>query len=112
MRELLKGDIPTLILSVLEIAPAHGYAIARRVEQRSQGALTMKEGSLYPALRVLEQEALIMGNWEKQATGPDRKVYTITPSGRAELARRAQAWREYAALVGTFLGESTDAQSA
>ncbi len=104
-RELASGDLPALILAVLSQTPQHGYAIARAVEQLSEGALHMKEGTLYPALRVLEQDGLISGNWEAQPKGADRKVYTLTEAGRKEMAHRTQELRDYAATISTVLGK-------
>ena len=104
-RELASGDLPALILAVLSQTPLHGYAIAREVEQLSEGALHMKEGTLYPALRVLEQDELIFGTWEAQPKGADRKVYTLTEAGRRETIKRTQAVRDYAATLSTVLGK-------
>ena len=104
-RELASGDLPALILAVLSQTPQHGYAIAREVERLSDQALHMKEGTLYPALRVLEQDGLIVGTWEAQAKGADRKVYTLTEAGRKEMAHRTQAVRDYAATISTVLGK-------
>ena len=104
-KELLRGDVPTLILAVLARGPAHGYAIARAVERDSDNALRLREGSLYPALRVLEQQALISSAWEIQERGPARKVYALTPAGSAELAKRAEAWTTYAAAVAALLNK-------
>ncbi len=102
-RELASGDLPALILAVLSQAPRHGYAIAREVEHLSEGVLHMKEGTLYPALRVLEQDGLIFGTWEAQAKGADRKVYTLTETGRRETVKRTQALRDYAETLRTVL---------
>jgi PadR family transcriptional regulator PadR len=104
-RELASGDLPALILAVLSQTPLHGYAIAREVERLSEDALHMKEGTLYPALRVLEQDGLILGNWEAQPKGADRKVYTLTDAGRKETAKRTQALRDYTATINTVLGK-------
>ena len=114
MRELSRGDLPLLILAVLEESPAHGYAIARAIEQLSVGALTAKEGSLYPALRALEQEGLIAANWETPPRGPARKVYTLTETGKAERANQAARWQEYANALLAVLegGKKTHAQPA
>ena len=111
-RELAKGDLPALILAVLGEGPSHGYAIARAVERLSDGALHLREGTLYPALRVLEQDALILGVWEKQAKGADRKVYTLTEAGCRERDKRTQALRDYATLLHTMLGRVGHAQPA
>ena len=102
-RELQKGGVPILILAVLSEAPRHGYAIAREIERRSQNALKAGEGSLYPALRSLENEGLAAGTWEIQPSGPARKVYSLTDDGRAELAKRTKAWKEYTSAVGLVL---------
>jgi PadR family transcriptional regulator PadR len=103
-REVSKGDIGSLILAVLSGGKCHGYALAREVERRSENALSLREGSLYPALRVLEADGLIMGEWEEGAGGPSRRVYSITGAGTAELAKRGREWRAYASAIGVFLG--------
>ena len=104
-RELAKGDLPALILAVLGTEPRHGYAIAREVERLSDGALHLREGALYPALRVLEQDGLILGAWEAQEKGADRKVYALTEAGGREGKKRTQALRDYATLLHTLLGK-------
>ena len=111
-RELAKGDLPALILAVLNEQPRHGYAIAREVERLSDQALHLREGTLYPALRVLEQDELIVGTWEPQAKGADRKVYALTPSGRKEMRRRTKELSDYATLIHTVLGRIGHAQPA
>ena len=103
-RDMNKGDIPVLVLAVLAQAPAHGYAIARDIERQSGQRFKLREGSLYPALRVLEQDGLIKGGWEVQPSGPARKVYSLTKKGRAELAKRTQAWQRYAETVNRIIG--------
>ncbi len=110
-RAIGNGDVSILVLAVLAEAPCHGYAIAREIERRSGQELGVKEGTLYPALRVLEQKGLIAGQWETPDSGPARKVYALTKEGRAELARRAQSWRDYMRSFGQVLG-GDDAQHA
>ncbi len=111
-RELPKGDLPALILAVLGAQPLHGYAIARQVEQMSEGALHLREGSLYPALRVLEQDGWIVGTWQDQPKGAARKVYALTEAGRRERTKRTQDLRDYATLIHTMLGRIGHAQPA
>ncbi len=103
-REVSRGDIGSLILAVLAGGKCHGYALAREVERRSADALKLREGSLYPALRVLEADDLISGVWEEGAGGPSRRVYSITSKGQAELEKRGREWRAYVEAVGTILG--------
>jgi PadR family transcriptional regulator PadR len=110
-RELAKGDIPVLILTVLAQGASHGYAIAREIERQSDCGLTLREGSLYPALRVLEQDGFVESDWEIQASGPARKVYRITEAGQAELAQRTQMWKQYADMINRILGDKSHAQT-
>ncbi len=113
-RDLPKNDLPLLILATLEDGPRHGYGIARAIEGVSETALRLREGSLYPALRVLEQDGYLESAWEVQPSGPARKVYTLTGSGRAELQKRRQEWEQYARFVGTILrgGQKPNEQPA
>ena len=110
MRDLTKGDLPTLVLRVLSEGPNHGYAIARSIEQRSEGLLRMREGALYPALRILEQEGVIASRWEVQPSGPARKVYELTGTGHTELDRRVQEWKSYMQLVDRLIGGEPNAE--
>ena len=102
-RELARGEVPTLILAILSEGPAHGYAIARAIEEQSEQALKLREGSLYPALRVLEQQGLVESAWQEPERGPARKTYTLTDEGRTELLTRANDWYDYAAAVMAVL---------
>ena len=111
-RDLSKGDIPSLILAVLSDGPCHGYAIAREVERRSQEIFRLREGSLYPALRVLEQDGLIEGQWEEQTSGPARKVYLLTSAGCVELSKKAREWALYREAINRFIGGKTHAPAA
>ncbi len=106
MGELLKGNTPTLLLAVLAEGPRHGYAIAREIERRSDDALKMGEGSLYPTLRTLEGEGWIESRWEHPETGPARKVYVLTEAGRGELLRRARSWQRFSSAVDAVLGDA------
>jgi len=108
--EQLKGNTPTLILAVLQAGSLHGYAIARQIEQRSSGAFALGEGSLYPALRALERDGMVVSQWEIQATGPARKVYALTEAGRAELAERTHDFRRFTASMELLLRGMPDAQ--
>ena len=110
-RDLPRGDIPTLILATLTEGSRHGYAIAREVERISKDALTLREGSLYPALRVLEQDSLVTSEWvTPPGGGQSRRVYTLTDEGRAELTRRTHDWRQYAAFMNSILKGAKDGE--
>jgi PadR family transcriptional regulator PadR len=111
-RELAKGDLPALILAVLASGPRHGYSIAREVERLSDQILKMREGTLYPALRILEQDGLIVGAWQPQEKGADRKVYTLTEAGTKETQKRTKELQDYASLLQTILRRTGHAQTA
>lgn len=104
-----RGDVSALILAVLGESALHGYAIAREVERRSAGALALREGSLYPTLRDLEGQDLIVGEWDENFT-PARKTYRLTAAGQNELEARAREWQVYARALDVFLGGKPDVQ--
>jgi PadR family transcriptional regulator PadR len=110
-RELLKGNTPTLILTVLNDGPRHGYAIAHEIERRSGDALKFKHGTLYPALHTLEIDGLIEGAWEHSVDRP-KKVYRITESGEAELAQRRKAWLTFSTAINNVVGGTNREQTA
>jgi PadR family transcriptional regulator, regulatory protein PadR len=101
--ELLRGTVPTLILAALADAPRHGYAIAREIERRSDEALILGDGSLYPALRALERAGFIEGIWQTEGSGPARKVYSLTRPGSEELARRTRTWQRFVGSVSDII---------
>ena len=101
-----------LILAVLESEPMHGYGIAREIEKRSADALSFGEGTLYPALRGMEQGGFVEANWDTSGSGPARKVYSLTPEGTLELARTRDAWRSYSSAVNQVLGVVPKTQTA
>ncbi len=103
--QLMKGNTPTLILAVLSDGPLHGYAIAREIERRSDQALRFKEGTLYPALRALDESGLIVGEWETPTSGAARRNYRLTPEGHAELSRRKEVWRKFTGGMSGVLGQ-------
>ena len=111
-RELLKGNTPTLVLAVLNDGPMHGYGIAREIERRSNNALKFKEGTLYPALHTLERDEMITGEWRREPEGRERKVYHITPTGRAALVHKTHAWNRFSAAIEKVIGGEDDASSS
>lgn len=103
-QDVLKGNMPTLVLAVLQENPLHGYAIARAIEQRSQGVLHCKEGTLYPTLHTLEQEGLICGEWQQIDKRRERKVYRIMPAGRAAFEEQRGNWIRITSAIGQVMG--------
>ncbi len=114
--ELLRGNVPTLVLSALAAGPQHGYAIAQGINKRTGDSLKFKQGTLYPVLHALERDGLVSGEWRHKAGERPRLVYAITEAGRVELARRVEAWKTFAramdTIIGANTGGSTDEQPA
>ena len=97
-----RAALPAVVLAALEDGPAHGYRIARWVEERSTGDLALKEGSLYPVLRALEAQGLVVAVWEAQGERR-RRVYQLTDDGRRALTSEREAWQRYRAAVERVL---------
>ena|SRR5579859_863916 len=100
-----KGTLPTLILEALLHEPSHGYRIAQRIKERSQGVLDFKEGTLYPALHKLENDGLVESH-EDIEKGRARRYYRITKGGRAALTKDRAEWRALSKAVTMILGEA------
>jgi PadR family transcriptional regulator, regulatory protein PadR len=98
----LKGHLDTLILSVVEPAPLHGYAIIAELKRRSGGELALPEGTVYPALHRLEGAGLLQSAWS-DAEGRRRRVYTLSGRGRRKLGTGRSDWRRFAAVVDSVL---------
>jgi len=90
--ELLKGTLDLLIMRTLNLRAMHGSAIADRVAQVTNGTFQVKAGSLFPALHRMEQEGWIQGDWVESAEGRRVRSYTLTRSGRRELAAEKENW--------------------
>src|SRR5512134_1886976 len=100
-----RGTLPTLILEALKQEPSHGYRIAQRIKERSEGVLDFKEGTLYPALHKLENEGLVE-SYEDVESGRTRRYYRITKAGRGVLAKDRAEWRKLSRAVTAILGEA------
>ena len=100
---LLHGTLDALILATLAAAPRHGYAIARFIEDTTQAALVIEEGSLYPALYRMERRGWIEAEWGTSELGRRAKFYRLTTDGRARLETETAAWARFAAGVSKVL---------
>src|SRR5436189_6471676 len=81
----------------------HGYGIARRIEQTSEGKLSINYGTLYPALLKLEQEGLISSAWGVSDNNRKAKFYKLTRAGRKQIERDTKQWAETSAIMTRFL---------
>jgi PadR family transcriptional regulator PadR len=98
-QDLLKGNIDTLLLSLVNQQPMYGYQIMRELDGRSQGYFKFKEGTLYPALHRLEKAGLLQGNWQTIASGRQRRYYSITEKGCRILAQQTEQWQDFFAAM-------------
>ncbi len=101
--DLLQGTLQILILKALFAEPTHGYGIARWIEQATDDVLRVEEGSLYPALRRLEDKRFVKSEWGLSANNRRARYYTLTGVGRAHLRREAEAWTRYSTAVTRVL---------
>ena len=100
----ISGTLDLLILKTLTWGPRHGYAIARWLEDTTDDALRIEEGSLYPALYRLERRGLIEASWGTSEIGKRIKIYALTKPGRAELKSEFAEWSQFSAAVAKVMG--------
>jgi PadR family transcriptional regulator PadR len=87
-----QGTLDMLILQILSLEPAHGYAIAQRIQQMTRDAVQVNQGSLYPALHRLEQRRWLRAEWRPSETGREAKFYSLTRAGQKQLAVEKESW--------------------
>lgn len=101
--DLLQGTLDLLVLKTLAWGPAHGYDIARWIQQVTGDVLRVEEGSLYPALHRLQKRKLLKSAWGLSRNNRRAKYYEITARGREALAREASAWSSFTKAVATVM---------
>ena len=100
-----QGTLDMLILQIVSLESAHGYGIAQRLEQISKSIIQINQGSLYPALHRLEQKKWLKAEWKQSETGRDARFYSLTPSGRKQLAVEKDDWARLAGAVQLIFDE-------
>ena len=107
--DVVYGSLGLLVLKTLDsIGPMHGYKLARRIEQISGNQLALNQGTLYPALLKLEQMDWVSAKWAHSDTGRRVKVYSLTKTGRKQLAREEEQWQRSAGIIARFFNISED----
>lgn len=101
--DLLQGSLDLLILKTLDLEPLHGWAVSKRIQLLSHGALEVNQGSLYPALYRLRDRGLIESDWGESDEGRRVKVYALTAKGREALEAEREGWRAFADAVEAIL---------
>lgn len=102
--EFFRGTLDVLILKALVWGPLHGYAITSFIRSRSEDALLVEEGTLYPALWRLESKGSVEAEWGLSENNRKAKFYRLTPEGRRQLRRDVKTWEAYATAVAKILG--------
>lgn len=100
---LLRGTLELLLLKALHREPLHGYAIARRIEAATGDALSVEEGSMYPALHRLEANGYVSARWSTTPGGRRVRVYSLTKAGRTRLAEQRRHWTSFARAVARMM---------
>ena len=101
--ELLHGTLVALILRTLAGGRRHGYAIARAIEDATDGVVQVEDGSLYPALYRMERNGWIQADWGTSELGRKAKFYKLTPRGRRQLSLETAEWTRFAAAISRLL---------
>ena len=105
--DVLQGTLDLVVMKTLEsMGPLHGYGIARRIEQVSGNALSMNQGTIYPALLRLEQRGWITAEWGTSETNRRARFYSLSRVGRKKIQEETENWERIAATMARFLAPS------
>jgi DNA-binding PadR family transcriptional regulator len=101
--EVLRGHLDLLLLAIVQDGPQHGYAIIEALRERSDGAIDLPDGTVYPALHRLEKAGLLTSE-RKQVGGRPRRTYSITASGKKAVAAKRREFTAFAQVVQRIVG--------
>ena len=104
--DLLQGTLDMLILKTLALEAMHGWGIAQRIQQVSDGVLNINQGSLYPALYRLENKGWVAAEWGSSDNNRQAKYYSLTRAGRKQLAEEEDNWRRLSTAITQVLQAS------
>jgi transcriptional regulator len=105
--DVLQGTLDLMVLKTLNaMGPLHGYGIARRIEQISDNAFAMNQGTLYPALLRLEQRGWISASWGTSENNRRAKYYSLTRAGKKQLAAEVKNWTRISGVISRLLNEA------
>jgi PadR family transcriptional regulator, regulatory protein PadR len=102
-REMRRGSLELIVLHLLSSGEAYGYEIVTMLAERTDGALEVSDGTLYPVLYRLESAGFVTIRWETPQRGVPRKYYRLTESGRAELERMTREWTAFADAMSRLI---------
>jgi len=102
--DILRGTLDLMVLKTLDsLGSLHGYGVAQRIQQVSEDALYLNQGTLYPALLRLEQRGWIASQWGASENNRRARYYSITRAGRKQLRREVEGWRAQVAIMSRLL---------
>ena len=104
-KEIMKGSVDIFILSIIRKQDTYGYEIAKCIKGKSEGAYAMGEGTLYPALKRLEEKRLVESYWQENDLTGKRKYYKITDEGELILNEKLSQWDKVTSLINIFKEE-------
>jgi transcriptional regulator len=107
---MLKGTLDMMILRTLVGEAAHGHTIAKIIERTSEDVLEVEQGSLYPALHRLEDRGWVSSFWGASENNRKAKFYRLTATGRKQLARERDRWRQMTRAIGLVMGDEAQAE--
>ena len=106
--EILQGTLDMLILGALQWGPQHGHGIGQAIRAKSDNALQIEHGSLYPALHRLEQQGWLASEWKQSEANRRAKYYRLTPAGRRQLLREQSNWETVVRTIGRVMGPAEE----
>ena len=106
-RDLLRGSLDMMVLSVLARDSQYGYLIQQHIREASRGQVDLKAGTMYPLLHRLEDEKLIRSRWD-ESSGRRRKWYELTAAGKRRLSHQAKEWGRYVECIQSLLTPVAD----
>ena len=107
-RAVVQGTLDMLILKTVALESMHGYGIGTRLTQISRGVFNVNAGSLFPALRRLERDGLITGEWQATENNRRARYYSISAAGRAALRRHTREWEAQAGAITLILNATPE----
>jgi PadR family transcriptional regulator PadR len=106
--DLLPGTLDMMILKAVSLKPLHGYGVLQRIQQISNNALRIPQGSLYPALYRLEHQSVVATKWGESENRRRAKYYTLTAAGRRRLQEDKNAWHRLVTAIAEALATTPD----
>ncbi len=107
--EILQGTLDMLILQTLQWGPEHGHGIGQALRARSENALQLEHGSLYPALHRLEREGWLAAEWRQSEANRRAKYYRLTAAGKRQLSKERSNWEEVVSTIARVMRPAGEA---